>query len=87
MKYPIYRADGERNGVQWTAPASMPRDLSRITLEIEDVRVARLRKLITPAECVQPWIIGVRKGRIEGGGSVYEGNPWMWVVKLRRINP
>jgi len=54
-----YRADGEAHkqfealekGFAWTSPRFMPRWASRITLEITNVRVERLRE-ITPAECL-----------------------------------
>lgn len=44
----IYRADADPTGVGiagWNSPIHMPRSLSRITLEIESVRVERLQEI------------------------------------------
>lgn len=50
----IYRADADPTGVGtagWKSPIHMPRSLSRITLEIESVRVERLQD-ISSDDCV-----------------------------------
>lgn len=39
----VYRADGERPNVKWTSSRFMSRQVSRITLEIEDVYEQRLQ--------------------------------------------
>ena len=43
----VYRADckGDSRGAGWTSPMFMPRSLSRIALELTDVRVERLQDI------------------------------------------
>ena len=43
----VYRADckGDSRGAGWTSPMFMPRSLSRITLELTDVRAERLQDI------------------------------------------
>jgi len=93
----------------WKPSIFMPRWASRITLEIEAVRVERLIE-ITADDCIAEgiyqqggqWIIdGSETGlgwmqpegayrelweSINGAGS-WDANPWVWVIKFRRITP
>ena len=41
----VYRADGERNEVKWRPSIHMPRWMSRITLEVTDVRIERIQDI------------------------------------------
>jgi hypothetical protein len=79
----------------------MPRDCSRITLEITDVRVDRLQD-ISEADAIAegaPWAAccapqeGSHKAgfaklweSINGAGS-WDKNPWLWVIEFKRVNP
>lgn len=86
---------------RWTPSIHMPRDASRITLEVTGVRVERLHD-ISPNDCIAEgaWPIAHRElGRgheavaayqalwesINGPGS-WDANPWVWVVEFRRAS-
>jgi hypothetical protein len=99
----IYRADEERHGgkwmkchdVRWTPSIFMPRKVSRITLEIVNVRIERIQD-ITEVECfgegirldvsdpIQMFKLlwnGINDKRDFG----WDDNPWVWVVEFKRI--
>lgn len=78
----------------WRPSIHMPRRASRITLEITYVRVERLQD-ITQEDAASEGVKFVNTGdfitpfaelweRINGKGS-WEGNPWVWVVKFKKI--
>lgn len=103
-----YRADGEccdqipecqcasEGKVEWSPSIFMRRWASRITLEIVDVRVERLKAISEEdanAEGVEPY--GPDDGRykegykelfesINGKGS-WKANPWVWVVTFKQV--
>lgn len=94
--------DGELKRLGWRRRPSihMPRWASRITLEIESVRVERLQD-ISEADAEAEGVrnsLHLQGGRfardnfahlwwtINGDGS-WEANPWVWVVSFRRITP
>lgn len=94
----ISEAEAEQiRGWGWKRRPSihMPRWASRITLEIESVRVERLQE-ITPEDCRAEGMphdnndIGVRYGfgqlwnSINGKGS-WAANPWVWVITFRKV--
>lgn len=94
----VYRADfpGSQPGEGWKPSIHMPRKLSRIDLEVTDVRVERLQDIST-ADC---WAEGIPSSpdvnprheyqdlweSINGPGS-WDTNPWLWVVEFKRITP
>lgn len=74
----------------------MPRWASRLTLVIDQVRIERLQDILqseAQAEGAQPLIAGAyREGFIAiwnginlRRGYSWESNPWVWVIKFRRI--
>lgn len=80
---------------KWRPSIHMPRWASRITLEITDVRVERLKDIRTEdctAEGIEPQgnDVDTREAffglwsRINGPES-YNENPWLWVVSFRRL--
>lgn len=95
-----YRADWdacdeESRDFRWKPSIFCTRAASRITLEIESVRVERL-DAITEADAIAE---GVTKGPltnrwayrelwedINGPGS-WTANPWVWVIGFRRVTP
>ncbi|EJE9586977.1 hypothetical protein M5722_001494 [Salmonella enterica] len=84
---------------KWTPSIHMPRWASRITLEITDVRVERLRDLSeedAKSEGIIPSAGGVLPGweyRINFrdlwmdiyGTDNWEANPWVWVIEFKRV--
>lgn len=84
---------------KWMPSIHMPRWASRITLEITDVRVERLRGLSeedAKSEGIIPSAGGVLPGweyRINFrdlwmdiyGTDNWEANPWVWVIEFKRV--
>ncbi|EGZ4386321.1 hypothetical protein YX36_004054 [Salmonella enterica subsp. enterica serovar Javiana] len=95
----LYAADGNGPYRKWTPSIHMPRWASRITLEITDVRVERLRGLSeedAKSEGIIPSAGGVLPGweyRINFrdlwmdiyGTDNWEANPWVWVIEFKRV--
>ncbi|MDF7681542.1 hypothetical protein PT300_13475 [Enterobacteriaceae bacterium ESL0689] len=85
----------------WTPSIHMPRWASRILLEIKDVRVERLKDIseedaraegvipatynITPPEVVYR-VSFSEVWRSIYGDENWQANPWVWVIKFRRID-
>lgn len=91
-----YRATEEHPEIisKWKPSIFMPRWASRITLEITNVRVDRLRNM-TQIDAVKegmPDAEGKEVALFEGlwdsiNGKKYpwSSNPWVWVVSFRRV--
>jgi hypothetical protein len=92
----FYRATDRLVGGKWKPSIFMPRDLSRIDLEVVAVRVERLQS-ITPQDA---WKEGISADGWETGSAIHEFrrlwesingagswdlNPWVWVVEFRRV--
>lgn len=105
----IYAADAPadalaetRGIIKWRPSIFMPRDASRITLEIASVRAERLQDISeadAKAEgCTartyrdgrghEPAVVDFRDlwGKINGVGA-WNANPWVWVVEFKRVQP
>lgn len=102
----VYAADGltpyEQEQPVWKPSIHTPRWVSRILLEITDVRVERLHA-ITDGQCMAegaqsghgaiPGYIGNATVQEhfryiwESTGGDYRSNPWVWVVEFKRIKP
>ncbi|WP_078124034.1 hypothetical protein [Leptospira alexanderi] len=108
----IYRADGsfywcDEDGrltykAYWSPSVHMPREASRITLEIKNIRIERLNEISNfDAECegiqfmrdVLDW--GERLNQIQlfgvlweyiNGHDSWELNPWVWVIEFEKNN-
>lgn len=93
----FYRADGEHEGkLKWKPSIHMPRRSSRITLEITNIRVERLREIskedAISEGCENSEYFNVHAQlkyqqlweSINGKGS-WEANPWVWVIEFRRV--
>lgn len=85
-----------KNPLKWRPSIFMPRWASRITLQVTDVRVERLRDISEddawdegPSDCMGPLDIDGRvlfKGLWDSinakRGYGWDTNPWVWVVKF-----
>ena len=99
----IYRASVQPehdDGIKWRPSIHMPREASRILLEITDVRIERLQEITEEdaraegekadvflgdtATAIVPFAL--RWDDIYGPG-VYAMNPWVWVITFKRIQP
>lgn len=96
----FYRADGEIEERYWAWQPSiyMPREYSRISLEITNVRVERLQDISdadAQAEGVDRGTEPIVSARYAFGqlwnsinakrGYDWDSNPWVWVVEFRRV--
>lgn len=79
---------------RWKPSIHMPREASRITLEVKAVRVERLSNISEAdaiAEGVEPSLMCDAKDRfcnlwvsIYGDGS-FDANRWVWVIEFERM--
>ncbi|EPC5233030.1 hypothetical protein ACRZ0B_003362 [Klebsiella quasipneumoniae] len=91
----IYENVPPAKEIRWTPSIHMPRTASRILLEITDVRVERLRSMSQDDARAEGVIAA--SGPMEAGlafrelwDSIYgeeswKANPWVWVIKFKRI--
>lgn len=102
----IYRADGKYNefvlASEWLPSIFMPRNRSRITLEIVSVRVERLRSISVGDCCnegapiydgdknqthgVATWYEELWDSINEKRGFGWKKNPWVWVIEFKRVD-
>lgn len=93
----LYRADEKLTGEwRWRSPIHMPRWASRITLEVTDVRVQRLRE-INELDALAEGIAHstFNDPRVEyrwlweaiNGAGAWDANPWVWAVSFERVTP
>lgn len=93
--------DNGKHGNNWRPSLHMPRWASRITLEITDVRVQRVRDLteddaraegFTLNDAIKAKVPSTRDvfaltwGDLYGPGS-WERNEWVWTLTFRRVTP
>lgn len=97
----IYRADGERPGAGWWPSIHMPREFSRILLQITEIRVQRLQDISeddAKAEGMQEPslvpLIGACWSERDAFAKLWTAinpendwarNAWVWVVTFKRI--
>lgn len=105
----VYKADAPRalgmdeysDRHRWTPSIHMPREASRITLEITDVRVQRLQDMTTEDHIAEGLSTNLREHdavmdlrdqwvalweSIYGAGS-WATNPWVWAITFKRVTP
>jgi len=98
----IYIRENEINDrgkkIKWKSPRFMPKDASRITLQITDIKVERLQYAKTESIIAE----GIRREENDGmtlidkwkkawnninakRGYSYESNPWVWVISFKAV--
>ena len=105
----VFRADGDEmpddspyETARWSPSIHMPRWASRITLEIESVRVERLQEISREDAIAEGWDPQWRSNEIVdefrpllwygnlwcsiNGPGSWDSNPWVWVIQFRRIS-
>lgn len=99
---PVYRADEKIFPDRWLPAIHMPREFSRITLEITGVKVERLQNISeedAKAEGAEPVLVPPDGGsrpftqgfmelweRINGPES-WAANPWVFAISFKRVTP
>jgi hypothetical protein len=89
--------------LKWKPSIHMPREASRLTLEVTDVRVERLQDINeedAAAEGVPPMLgwprpidpsyrLGFRQlwDQINAKRAPWSSNPWVWVISFRKVGP
>ncbi|MEA4865332.1 MAG: hypothetical protein VB088_08040 [Sphaerochaeta sp.] len=96
----IYKADSNLSDLKWKSPMFMSRLMSRLTLEITDIRVERLPDITNDdarAEGIIPEIIAGHAyylGEFHDfwnslnakRGYPWESNPWVWAISFKVVN-
>lgn len=93
----LYRAtdpgwDDNETGLRWRPSIHMPREFSRITLEITGVRAERLQDISNsdalaegcPSPDIHPreWFVALCQSI--NGPDLWDANPWVWVIEFQR---
>jgi hypothetical protein len=94
---PAYKADGKNFPDKWLPAIHMPREFSRITLEIKAVRVERLQDISERDCCAEgvgsPVTRDLKRPKFQAlwqsinGHQSWDANPWVWVIKFERVKP
>ena len=93
----VYRADNHDYPTitaNWTSPMFMPREASRITLQITDIRVERVQDITEEdaiAEGVESFNTVASYSYLWDSlnakrGYPWENNPWVWVISFKQIH-
>ena len=91
--------DDGANGYRWRPSIHMPRDVSRITLEVTGVRVERLQEIgevdaraegAPWAACSSPQVGSHKAGFAQlwegiNGAESWSANPWVWVIEFEVV--
>jgi hypothetical protein len=75
-------------GGKWRPSLHMPRWASRLTLEVTDVRVERLKEIAlndVRAEGLDSFSAFAAKWEEIYGAGSFDADPWVWVVSFRRV--
>ena len=99
----FYQADdyGTKWAGRWKPSIFMPRKVSRITLEIINIRVERLQEITTEdamsegvnnttrilKEAPRNAFIELWKSINDKRGFGWHSNPWVWVFEFKRVEP
>ena len=91
----VYKADWERKDVKWRPAIHCPREASRYSLEITDIRLERLND-ISEEDCfaegcprdvdAEPRDVYRKVWEHINGPNSWVKNPWVWVVSFPTLS-
>jgi len=91
----MYRADGDEGIYKWSPSIFMPREASRITLEVVKVRAERVQDIseadiaaegVSAIGVMPRWAFHELWDAINGKRAPWDSNPWVWVIEFKRIS-
>jgi uncharacterized protein YhfF len=100
IEHIVYKADNDLKDGKWYPSIHMHRSASRITLEITNIKVERLRDIteedaikegINRGDCSEFNLMGVHRALFSKiwesiyGAESWQFNPWVWVIEFKKI--
>jgi hypothetical protein len=94
--WPCFQGDGEQADSPWRPSIHMPKEASRLTLEVTGVRVEPLQSISERDACAEGMGSPITRDckvpqfaalwdAINGERAPWASNPWVWVIEFRRL--